>query len=147
MKRILLVCGVFLAVMGFVSCGDLIETSGNGKLDGFWQLTQIDTLVTGGSLDVTEDRKYLSVQGSFFEVHDADLPERYMFRFSYTGDRIVLSDARLNDRMFGDPEVTDVSVLAPYGINSLTETFDVEKLTGSRLVLVSGALRLIYKKI
>jgi hypothetical protein len=146
MKRILLVCGVFLAVMGFVSCGDLIETSGNGKLDGFWQLTQIDTLVTGGSLDVTEDRKYLAVQGSILQVHDADQGEEYMFRFSHTENRLELSDARLNDRMQGDPMVSDVNVLAPYGINSLNETFIVEKLTRKRLVLVSDKLRLEYRK-
>lgn len=146
MKKILLACSVFLTFMGFVSCGDLIETSDNGKLDGMWHLTRIDTLETGSGVDMAKDRKYLSVQGSILQVHDADRGEKYMFRFSHTESRLELSDARSNDRTEGDPKVTNVSVLAPYGINRLSETFKVEKLTGSRLVLVSSTLRLIYRK-
>lgn len=144
-KMIKTQCLAFI-VMILSSCGDFLETSDNGKLDGLWQLTRIDTLGTGGGLDVTTDRKYLAVQASFLEVRDADMAERYMFRFSYDGDQLVLSDARLNDRSLGDPEVADVAVLTPYGINRLSETFKVEKLTGSRLVLVSSTLRLIYRK-
>lgn len=144
-KMIITLCLAFI-VMILSSCGDFLETSDNGKLDGLWQLTRIDTLGTGGSLDVTSDRKYLAVQAGFLEVRDADMAERYMFRFSYDGDQLVLSDARLNDRSLGDPEVADVGVLMPYGINRLSVTFKVEKLTGSRLVLVSSTLRLIYRK-
>jgi hypothetical protein len=146
MKKILLACSVFLMFMGFVSCGDLIETSDNGKLDGMWHLTRIDTLATGRGVDMAKGRKYLSVQGSILQVHDADEGEKYMFRFSHTENRLELSDARLNDRMQGDPMVSDVNVLAPYGINSLNETFIVEKLTRKRLVLVSVKLRLEYRK-
>ncbi|MGI6243585.1 MAG: lipocalin-like domain-containing protein [Prevotella sp.] len=146
MKKIVLVFSLLLAVMGFVSCGDWVETSGNGKLDGMWQLIRIDTLATESGVDMAEDRKYLAVQGKILEVHDADESGKYMFRFSYTEGRLSLSDARSNDRESDDPKVTDVSVLAPYGINSLNETFDVEKLTGSKLVLVSDVLRLTYRK-
>lgn len=146
MKKIILVCSLCMAVMGLVSCGDLIETSDNGRLDGLWHLTRIDTLGTGRGVDMAEDRKYLAVQGSILEVHDADEGERYMFRFSHADGKLALSDARRNDRRHGDPEVTDVAVLTPYGINRLSETFKVENLTGSRLVLVSSTLRLIYRK-
>ncbi|KXB37151.1 hypothetical protein HMPREF1870_02459 [Bacteroidales bacterium KA00344] len=146
MKKIILVCSLCMAVMGLVSCGDLIETSDNGRLDGLWHLTRIDTLETGRGADMAEDRKYLAVQGSILELHDADESEKYMFRFSHADGKLALSDARRNDRRHGDPEVTDVAVLTPYGINRLSETFKVENLTGSRLVLVSSTLRLIYRK-
>lgn len=146
MKKIVLVCSLFLAVMGMGACGDWIETSGNGKLDGMWHLMRIDTLETGGGVDMAEDRKYLAVQGSILEVHDADEVGKYMFRFSHADGKLALSDARLNDRTQGDPVVTDVSVLTPYGINRLEETFVVEKLTGKRMVLVSDVLRLTYRK-
>lgn len=146
MKKIILVCSLCMAVMGLVSCGDLIETSDNGRLDGLWHLTRIDTLETGRGVDMAEDRKYLAVQGSILEVHDADEGERYIFRFSHADGKLALSDARRNDRRHGDPEVADVAVLTPYGINRLSETFKVENLTGSRLVLVSSTLRLIYRK-
>lgn len=146
MKKLILVCSLCMAVMGLVSCGDLIETSDNGKLDGMWHLTRIDTLETGGGMDVAEDRKYLAVQGSILQVHDADEPEKYMFRFSHADGKLTLSDARLNDRRLGDPVVTDATLLMPYGINSLNETFVVEKLTRKRMVLVSDVLRLSYIK-
>ena len=146
MKKIVLACSLVLAVMGLVSCGDLVETSSNGKLDGMWHLTRIDTLETGGGMDVAEDRKYLAVQGSILQVHDADEPEKYMFRFSHADGKLTLSDARLNDRRLGDPVVTDATLLMPYGINSLNETFVVEKLTRKRMVLVSDVLRLSYIK-
>lgn len=146
MKKLILVCSLCMAVMGLVSCGDLIETSDNGRLDGLWHLTRIDTLETGRGVDMAEDRKYLAVQGSILEVHDADEGEKYMFRFSHAEGKLALSDARRNDRRLGDSIVTDIKLLMPYGINSLNETFTVEKLTRKRMVLVSNVLRLTYIK-
>ena len=41
MKRLIFVLTICMAL---VACD--IETSGNGDLDGFWQLRQVDTLAT-----------------------------------------------------------------------------------------------------
>ena len=46
-----------------VSCGDLLEHSQNGKLDGYWKLTTIDTLTSGGQKDVSEQSLFMAVQG------------------------------------------------------------------------------------
>ena len=40
----------------------------------------------------------------------------------------------------------DVKVLAPYGINSLEETFAVEAIDGKKMILRSETLRLNLKK-
>ena len=42
--------------------------------------------------------------------------------------------------------MTDVEVLAPYGINNLEEHYQKESLTGSRMTLKSKTLRLFFKK-
>lgn len=140
---------VFLLVVitvSLTSCGDLLETSNNGKLDGFWQLAAVDTLATGGHRDMADDRKFMSVQGKILEMHDADEGIRYMFRFAHADGKLSLSDARIDDRNTGDPAVESVDPLRPFGLDALDQVFTVEKLSGGRLVLVTGSLRLSYRK-
>lgn len=146
MKNIRSLCTLVLSTLAMVSCGDLIDNSGNGKLDGFWQLTQIDTLSTGGKTDMAADRKFLSVQGSILTLHDADEGTRYMFRFNHANQQLVLSDARYNDRERGDSLITSVDELKPFGLNSLNDTLAIEKLSGSSLILRGERLRLSYRK-
>ncbi len=146
MKKIILAIACFLSFTAFTSCGDLFETSGNGDLDGQWMLTQIDTLASGTSVNLVGDRKFLAVQGKILIVFDSDEDKQYMFRFTHSDNQLTLSDARLNDRERNDSVVSDVALLRPFGINSLTERFTVESLSGSKMVLTSNLLRLFYKK-
>lgn len=146
MKKLflLLAAGLFLVT----SCGDLIETSGNGDLDGYWQLAQVDTLATGATKDMTDRKVFWGVQGKFLNVldtHEAPL-YGYMFRFQHTADSLLLSDARVNNREVSDSLLTDVSVLRPLGVNNLAEHFFVERLTGSRMVLRGKVIRLHFRK-
>lgn len=135
------------AVIGLLhACGDLIEGSGNGKLDGNWHLTAVDTLATGGRTVMSADRKFLAVQGRLLVMSDGDETTQLMFRFSYADGRLSISDARLNDRELGDPAVTDVSLLQPYGISSLTETFDVDFPRSGRMTLTGPLLRLTFER-
>ena len=39
-----------------------IETSDNGDLDGYWHLEQVDTLATGGKLNLSKERVFWGVQ-------------------------------------------------------------------------------------
>ncbi len=146
MKKIffLLVASLVLAT----SCGDLIETSGNGDLDGYWQLAQVDTLATGATKDMTNSKVFWGVQGKFLNVLDThESPSYgYMFRFQHTADSLLLSDARVNNREVSDSLLTDVSVLRPLGVNHLAEHFFVERLTGSRMVLRGKVIRLHFRK-
>ena len=90
MKKIfLLAASLVLAT----SCGDLIETSDNGNLDGYWQLAQVDTLATGVTADMTDSKVFWGVQGKFLNVLDThEAPSYgYMFRFQHTADSLWLS--------------------------------------------------------
>ncbi len=130
-----------------VSCGDLFETSGNGDLDGYWQLSQVDTLQNGASADMTGSKVFWAVQGKFLDIIDTHRSNYgYMFRFQHTADSLLLSDARVNQRELFDSLLTDVSPLRPLGVNDLAEHFLVEQLTGSRMVLRGKVLRLHFRK-
>lgn len=145
MKRTFLLFAACLVMA--TSCGDLIETSDNGNLDGYWQLAQVDTLQSGVSADMTDSKVFWAVQGKFLDIIDTHQANYgYMFRFQHTADSLLLSDARINNREMSDSLLTHVSPLRPLGVNSLVEHFLVEQLTGSRMVLRGKIIRLHFRK-
>ncbi|MFB9897799.1 lipocalin-like domain-containing protein [[Hallella] seregens] len=146
MKIIGKALGLLLAALNVAACGDLIETTDDGRLGGNWLLTTVDTLATGGVADVHTDRKFMAVEGGILQLRDADEGKQYIFRYSYVDDKLTLSDARVNDRERGDPLVTDSMVLVPFGFDSLQPVLRVEAISRSRLTLVSDRLRLYYRK-
>lgn len=123
-----------------------IESHDNGKIDGFWHLEHIDTLATGGTLDISNEKLFWSVQVRLLEVSNKTTGAKYIFSFRQANGSLYLSNPLVSDRIKGDPEVEDVKVLAPYGINSLDETFAVEALDGKKMILKSETLRLNLKK-
>ena len=50
-KAIYTVIGATM-IAAMTSC--TIESSDNGKLDGFWHMEQVDTLATGGTQDLSD---------------------------------------------------------------------------------------------
>lgn len=128
-----------------VACGDVIEPSHNGTLDGYWQMTQVDTLATGHSADMLEERRFLSVQGPLLLLKQIGNGS-YLFRFSHEGDSLLLYDARYDNRNGGDSTLTDVRRLEPFGLTRLEEHFHVDELTSSRLALNNGRYRIQFRK-
>lgn len=139
---------VFSLLFLFVSCVEF-EHSENGDLDGYWHLVQVDTLDTGGTTDLSQERCFWMVQGSVFQLYSPDLNygERYVSHFTHEGDQFVIHQVYFSRRLEGDPAVEDVKLLQPFGINSTQEeTFKIEELKGGRMVLTSAMLRLTLKK-
>ena len=147
-KRLLPLCALTL----LVSCGLVeIEHSENGKLDGSWHLVQVDTLSTGGSLDLRQQQFYWLVQGTVFELftpwEGAGQGLRYVSHFRYEGNSLTIEKLYTVDRAAGDPEVENVDELRPYGINKVEgEAFTVEELSGGNMTLRGDQLRLQFKK-
>lgn len=131
-----------LAAIGLAACE--IETSGNGTLDGFWHLERADTLATGGSTDLTGTGRFWAFQSRLLNVTNGE--SSFMLRFSHEGDSLFLSDPYEDDRTNSDPKLEIAEPLNPYGINSLTERFRIERLKGGDLVVSSKTLRLKFKK-
>ncbi len=139
----------FLYSVGLVLllAGCDLETSDNGDLDGYWHLTRVDTLTTGGTLDTSEQLLFWAVQVRLLNVVDqSDDADHmgYLLRFEHKEGTLRVYEPYKNSRKDGDIKVDDASVLSPFGINRLDETFRVEQLDGDGMQLTGDALRLTF---
>jgi hypothetical protein len=123
-----------------------LHTSDNGLLDGWWQLTQIDTLATNGSAPMKESKLFWAVQGRMLEMQDLNvLTPNVIFRFSLHSDTLRIWDPICDNRDIADSLVTDVATLRPYGVLHLADTFRVEALTSDKMLLRNRAYRLHFR--
>ena len=98
MKKLLY---LFLTMIIMAACD--FETSNNGKLDGNWQLAQLDTLSTGGSADMRASTFYLSVQHHLLEMKILnDHLKNVFFRFEQTETTL-----RLYNPVSDNKEISD----------------------------------------
>lgn len=145
MNKVLYILLFATWVWGISSCE--FETSNNGKLDGMWHLEQIDTLQTKGVKDMRAERLFWSFQGKLLVTND--VTNQYaecVMEFEKKHNQLVLSKPLLSDRTKGDPFITNVKVIAPYGINQLGEVFEIEVLHQSEFVIKSKQIRLHFVK-
>lgn len=147
LSRITIPLGTVVCLLAMAACE--LETSDNGRLDGFWHLERIDTLSTGGTLDLSKQTVFWSVQHKLIQFRGGT--QRYYLRFVQTADSLKLTEAFADHgheggANGGDIPVTDGSVLAPYGVQAVGECFYKESLTGSRMILRSERFRLCFRK-
>lgn len=126
MKRLLY---LVIICAGLSSCE--LETSSNGKLDGMWLMTTVDTLETGGSADVRESLITWSFQVNLMQLRHPQ--GRMVFHFQHDDDQLILKDAVLDDRMKGDVPVTDSETMMRVGLTQPQDTFFVYNLSSSNL--------------
>jgi hypothetical protein len=150
-KRLFKTILAAFALVTLASCE--IETSDNGDFDGFWHLERVDTLATGGTLDLSKKRVFWGVQYKLISVYDIDKEGTfgYYLRFKQTSYQIVTHTPYKNNwhqdvENGGDHPINDPKLLAPYGINNLEEEFVKEKLDGGQMILRSKTLRLKFKR-
>lgn len=138
-----LVC-IFLACFMLASCE--LETSGNGDLDGFWQLRSVDSLLNKEPpIDMKSQQVFWAFQVNMLQT--TQVGNRIVnFRFQRSGDYLILTSPHDNNREDDDPPITDVSLLQPLGINNLEEHFKILELDGSKMTLQSSTLRLYFRK-
>lgn len=123
-----------------------IEMSSHGNLYGFWHLESIDSM-KGGIKDLSSQSLFWSVQAELIECSDKDLNNQIiLFKFQRIEDSLSLGEPRFNDREKGDPAVTDITLLSPYGINSFQPVFNIVELKTDRLILSDETVRLNFKK-
>lgn len=141
-----------LFVLAVLANSCSIETSGNGDLDGFWRLTSVDTLSTGGSCDLSKSCLFWAVQGNLLELQAPPLYEEenngIIYTLDYDGDMLHLAHPRFLKRLKGDPALREehLCFLNPFGVSSLEEFFHIRHLSGSRMTLESKALQLHFEK-
>jgi hypothetical protein len=113
------------------------ESSNNGDLDGFWQLT--------GRPGIT-----WSFQGKILEFRDVNqVHHDLMAKFRHEGNLLIVYDFRLVDRDAGDLPVTESEAedLRAYGISNLEEEqFQIRQLTSDDMHLESSSESLHFRK-
>ncbi len=122
-----------------------IETSGNGRLDGYWQLRQVDSLGNGVTVDYAERDVYWSFQHKLLQLSDLH-GTNIICRLTEDNQVLTLDTPCLFDRSEGDTPVSDAAVLQPFGVNALQEQLRIVTLEPDRLVLESSVLRLRFRK-
>lgn len=127
-----------------------LETGDNGQLDGFWHLERVDTLATGGCHDMVGDKVFWSFQVRLLQLQGGS--SSFFFRFKQDGDSLTIFSPYTNEgheETLGDggnKPVTDPNVLRDYGIDDLETHYKKEALDGSRMILRSRRLRLMFRK-
>ena len=137
---------LLLSVMGIVLASCDIETSDNGKLDGYWHLVSADTLATQGHTDLSQQRIFWAVQVNLIQLRGTE--QELYFHLFYQAKELTLSHPHLKDRGRGDPEVNEEykHFIYPYGINDYEEHFKVIQLTNEKMTLQSSTLQLNFSK-
>ena len=145
-----------LLAVALVSCE--VETSDNGRLDGFWHLERVDTLATGNSADYSGRHVFWGTQLHLIAVRNTEsIKDGYYLRFRQTADSLVVTavfENKWHEDADGSVDGTggDIPVLEPdgdlrfLGINDIPEGFAKERLDGKFMVLRSRTLRLSFRK-
>ena len=132
MKKIFPVVRGTLFTIGFVlaltACE--FETSGNGDLDGLWQLTRQDSVGTSVTTDMRSSGVYWAVQVRLLQIQGG--PQRGYYRFTLGGGWLTLRSADLDREGHEDPTVL--------------YRYRVKTLDGSRMVLEDEKMRLDFRK-
>ena len=135
--------------MSFMACIEF-HTSDNGILDGFWQLTQIDTLANGHSEDMRARKIFWAVQADLLRMEDqhSDFDKYYSiyFYFELKNNSLRVYNPVVDRREISDSIVTSVETLRFYGLNHLDETFKVLQLEDTKMALENERLRLYFRK-
>lgn len=125
-----------------------LETSHNGKLDGWWLLTAVDTLQTGGHANVEAQQCTWAFQGRLLELRDVPGQRGdYLLSFAQHGDDLLLSHPHFSARDSGDIAVQTPQPLHPYGIQTLSEQFSITAIDRQSMVLTSTSLRLYFRRL
>lgn len=122
-----------------------LHTSDNGKLDGMWHLTAVDT-IRGRSCDLSKERRFWAFQMNILETRNANNGDRLIWRFNRHADSLTVSQPKINNRDLSDPAVSDPALTAPYGISGTEGRFRIAVLNDSKMLLEGKTLRLSFKR-
>ena len=122
----------------------------HGNLDGFWQVTSIEDKQSGnityckGDTYYSFQRELVLVSFVSPEVPTGQMKENYIAYFSYNNDSIAMTDFRI----YHDPDGSQAPLakLEKFGLYETFNTFFVEKLSNSSLILNSKGSRIVLKK-
>lgn len=139
---------LIISVIAFLLTGCEIHRSDNGDLDGLWQMTIVEDLMTGETKDARDIQVTWGIQGTLLEMRSSEPPVIYA-EFEHGDGILVLREfcfSGRHDSDWGDKPVQDPADLNVYGIYRLEEYFKVLELNGDVMRLESARVRLLFRK-
>ena len=136
-----------LAIFAFVACDKMPE---NGDLDGQWQMTSIKHL-NHDAPSALKGKVYWNFQLKLLSIYTPDdlhnLGTNYTFcRFQVKGDSLHITKSYVHS-MNTDLEMEDgVTYLDVVGLHNNRESYAIQTLTDSRMVLRSDNHELEFRK-
>ena len=135
---------IFLTCILITACD--LEMLDNGKMDGNWQLRQIDTLATEGICDMTYSYIYWGIQDNLLQVRDIDNSnQRIFFHYKEQGDSLTIHSPYLAITKNDLEPVEDTETLLALGITGTEDHFFIEKLSSGTMILKNDCYRLHFK--
>ena len=122
----------------------------NGKLDGFWQVQEIEEKASGEVTRCNGDIYYSFQQELVLlsyvspDIPTGQMKENYIAYFTYGNDSIAMTDFRI----YLDKDATQATLpdLAKFGLYETYNRFQVEKLNKKSLILNSKDSRIVFRK-
>lgn len=147
MRRYIYKMLTLATIMLILSCESYLI---HGNLDGFWQVTSIEDKQSGnityckGDTYYSFQRELVLVSFVSPEVPTGQMKENYIAYFSYNNDSIAMTDFRI----YSAPDGAQAPLveLEKFGLHETFNTFFVEKLDRSSLILNSKGSRIVLKK-
>lgn len=151
MKRSFYIFISLIAVFVISSCSFETDTvSGDGDMEGMWHLERItktsrDSAGSETVVDLSKKRIFWSFQHKLLQLEDYDKPDTLILcRFNISGGKLSLSEFYL-DHNNSDSLTTNLSLLVPYGVNSVNPTYDYT-INGSNLTLRADSTTMSFKR-
>ena len=146
-KQIYRLLLTLLFIVSVTSCESYLI---HGDLDGFWQVTSIENKQTG-EITLCEGDTYYSFQRDLvlasFVLPDrpkGQVKENYIAYFTHENDSIYMADFRIYIDKSG--KQAPLSKLEKFGLFDRLNSFLVEELNKSTLILNSEKSRIVLRK-
>lgn len=125
-----------------------VRMSDNGDFDGLWQMTAIDSLGVGRSVDMHTSGEYWAVQVHLLEVRNVKgKHSSVFFRFDFVGDSLKLRSPYYDESgENGTLPEHDVSELVRWGVDQSDQAYRVVSLDSDEMILQKKDVRLCFRK-
>lgn len=138
-----------LAIFAFVACDKMPE---NGDLDGQWQMTSIKHLDHDAPSTLKlKGKVYWNFQLKLLSIYTPDEPHdqgsNYTFcRFQVKGDSLHITDSYVHSMNIDIKLDETATYLDVVGLHNNRESYAIQTLTDSRMVLRSDYHELEFRK-
>lgn len=139
---------IYIIGIGLLLTACDMESSDNGHLDGFWQMTsKTDQYSNLWDVDMRDSGITWAFQGKLLELRDVSYHQKdIVMCFEHSGGTLKVDRPYFVERDSDDIRITDVTSLIPYGISHTEEQFKVLELTSSEMILESERFLLKFRK-